>query len=246
MTTAVTSPRTGQLLLAGQAAAPDGPVDLTVMWTMHRGFRRDLEQFTRAVPATPVDDAATWTALAGRWDVFARILHGHHTAEDTGIWPLLLERVDAAGDAEGRSTLEAMAAEHRVIDPLLDACASGFRRMVVTPGSATRDALAQHVETARARLGEHLAHEERDAMALVQRHLTQDEWLRISVAYFEEPLTSRELLGIAAWVLPGLPTEALDRMRTEPKVPLLILVWRLALRRPFERRERRAFRYLPT
>ena len=104
--------------------------------------------------------------------MFARILHGHHTAEDAGIWPFLLERVDAA---EGRSTLEAMSAEHRVIDPLLAACASGFRRMVVTPGSATRDALAQHVETARARLGEHLAHEERDAMALVQRHLTQDE-----------------------------------------------------------------------
>ena len=32
----------GQLLLAGQAAAPDGPVDLTMMWAMHHGFRRDL------------------------------------------------------------------------------------------------------------------------------------------------------------------------------------------------------------
>jgi hypothetical protein len=82
-------------------------------------------------------------------------------------------------------------------------------------------------------------------MALVQRHLTQDEWLRISVEYFEKPLSSRELLGLAAWVMHDLPGEALDRMRTEPKVPLLILVWRLALRRPFERRERRAFRYLP-
>jgi len=38
-----TRPHPGQLLLRGQAAAPDGPVDLTVMWTMHRGFRRDLE-----------------------------------------------------------------------------------------------------------------------------------------------------------------------------------------------------------
>jgi hypothetical protein len=146
MTAAVTTPPTGQLRLPGQAAAPDGPVDLTVMWTMHRGFRRDLENFARAVRATPVDDRATWTALADRWEVFARILHGHHTAEDAGIWPLLLERADAAGDAEGRSTLEAMAAEHRVIDPLLDACASGFRRMVVTPGAATRDALAQHLD----------------------------------------------------------------------------------------------------
>jgi hypothetical protein len=244
MTTAAAT-RTRQLMLPGQSAAPDGPVDLTVMWTMHRGFRRDLENFARAVPATPVDDRATWAALAARWEEFARILHGHHSGEDAGVWPLLLERVDAAGDVDGRVTLEAMAAEHRVIDPLLDACAGGFRRMAVTPGAATRDALAQQVAAAREHLGEHLAHEEHDAMRLVQRHLTQDEWLRISVEYFEKPLTSRELMRVAAWVLHGLPAEALDRMRTEPKVPLLILVWRLVLRRPFERRERRAFRYLP-
>ena len=246
MTTAVTSQRTGQLRLPGQAAAPDGPVDLTAMWTMHRGFRRDLELFARTVPATPVDDATTWTALADRWSVFAWILHHHHTAEDAGIWPLLLDRVDAAGDAEGRATLEAMAAEHRVIDPLLDACAAGFRRMVVTTGAATREALARNVEGARTRLGEHLAHEERDAMALVQRHLTQDEWLRISAEFFEKPLTASELLQIAAWVIHELPAEATDRLRVEPKGPLLIAVWRLLLRRPFERRERRAFRYLPT
>jgi hypothetical protein len=236
--------RTGQLMLPGQAAAPDGPVDLTIMWTMHHGFRRDLQNFERAVPATPLGDQATWSALTTRWDRFARILHGHHSGEDAGIWPLLLERVDAAGDDEGRSTLEAMAAEHRVIDPLLDACAAGFRRMAVTPGAVTRDALARHVSAAREHLQEHLAHEERDAMQLVQRHLTLDEWLRLSIEYFDKPLTARELLGVAAWVLHDLPTEALDRMRSEPKVPTLILVWRLFLRRPFERRERRAFRHV--
>jgi hypothetical protein len=235
--------RSGQLLLRGQAAAPDGPVDLTVMWTMHHGFRRDLQKFARAVPATPLDDAATWAALAARWSVFARILHGHHAAEDAGVWPLLLDRIDASGDPAGRSTLEAMAAEHGVIDPLLDACAAGFRRMTVTPGAATRDALTAQVEAVGSHLGEHLAHEERDAMALVQRHLTHEEWLRLSVEYFEKPLTTGQLLEIAAWVLHELPDEAVDRMRFEPKVPTLILGWRLFLRRPFERRERRAFRY---
>jgi hypothetical protein len=245
MTTAPAAARTGQLMLAGQAAAPDGPVDLTVMWTMHRGFRRDLENFARAVPATPVDARATWAALALRWAEFSTILHGHHSGEDAGIWPLLLERVDAAGDIDGLSTLEAMTAEHRVIDPLLDACGAGFRRMTVTPGASTRNALAEHLVAAHEHLGKHLAHEEREAMALVQRHLTQEEWLSISVEYFEKPLTSRELMRLAAWVIHELPAEAVDRMRSEPKVPLLLLVWRFFLRRPFERRERRAFGYLP-
>jgi hypothetical protein len=241
--TTTSATRTGQLMLPGQAAAPDGPVDLTPMFTMHRGFRRDLENFARAVSVTPVDDAVTWAALARRWTLFASILHHHHSGEDAGLWPLLLDRVDATGDAEARRTLEAMAAEHGVIDPLLDRCAAGFRRMTVTPGAATREALARDVAAAQDHLGEHLAHEERDAMALVQRHLTQEEWVRISVEYFDKPLSSRELVRLAAWVLHELPAEALDRMRFEPKVPTLILVWRLFLRRPFERRERRAFRY---
>lgn len=239
-----TTRTTGQLLLPGQAAAPDGPVDLTVMWSMHRGFRRDLQDFDRAVPATPVDDRATWAALNARWDVFARILHGHHAGEDAGVWPLLLERIDATGDESGRATLEAMAAEHREIDPLLDTCTAGFRRMAVTPGPATREVLAGRVAVARERLGAHLAHEEREAMELVQRHLTLEEWRRLSVEYFEKPLTPAELRELAAWLFHGLPAEALDRMRLEPKVPLLIIVWRAFLRRPFERRERRAFRYV--
>lgn len=243
MTTAPIARRTGQLLLAGQAAAPDGPVDLTAMFTMHRGFRRDLANFTRAVPATPVDDRPTWAALAARWGVFAEILHHHHTGEDAGLWPLLLQRVDAAGDAAGRATLEAMTAEHRGIDPLLDACAAGFRRMAQNPSAGARDALVADLTAAAEHLGPHLAHEERDSMALVQRHLTQEDWLRVSVEHFERPLSAGQLLRLAQWVLPGLPPEALDRMKAEPKVPTLILLWRPFLRRPFDRRERRAFRY---
>jgi hypothetical protein len=235
--------RTGQLMLPGQVAAPDGPVDLTAMFTMHRGFRRDLAAFARAVPATPVDDRPTWAALAARWGLFAEVLHHHHTGEDAGLWPLLLERVDASGDAEGRATLEAMTAEHRRIDPLLDTCAAGFRGMAQNPTAAGRDALAADLTAAAEHLGTHLAHEERDSMALVQRHLTQQDWLRVSVEHFEKPLSPGQLLRLAQWVLPGLPPEALDRMKAEPKVPTLILLWRLFLRRPFDRRERRAFRY---
>ena len=244
MTRTPTRRPSGQLTLAGQAAAPEGPVDLTVMWLMHRGFRRDLEAFGRAVPATPLDAPATWSALAQRWEVFAQILHDHHAGEDAGLWPLLLERVDAARDGAGRATLEAMSAEHARIDPLLDACSAGFDRMARTPDAAARDALVQDLAGAREHLGAHLGHEERDAMRLVQSHLTQDEWQRLSVEFFEKPLTARQLMRVAAWVLQDLPAEGVDRLRRgDPKGPTLIALWRLLLRRPFERRERRAFRY---
>ena len=244
MTTTPTPPPTGQLMLPGQAAAPDGPVDLTAMFLMHRGFRRDLEAFGRAVPATPLSEPATWSALAERWRVFAEILHGHHAGEDAGLWPLLLERVDAAGDGEGRATLEAMSAEHSRIDPLLEVCDAGFRRMVRAPDAAAREALTRDLAAARDHLGAHLAHEERDALRLVQAHLSQDDYQRASFEYFEKPLTRRQLMRVAAWVLHDLPADWVDRLRRgEPKGPVLILMWRLFLRRPFERRERRAFRY---
>jgi hemerythrin-like domain-containing protein len=244
MTATPTRRPTGQLLLPGQAAAPDGPVDVTVMWLMHHGFRRDLGNFGRAVAATPVDDPATWSALAQRWEVFAQILHDHHAGEDAGLWPVLLERVDAAGDGGGRATLEAMSAEHERIDPLLHACATGFRRMASVPHATSRDGLVDDLAATREHLGAHLAHEERDAMRLVQTHLSQEDWQRLSVEYFEKPLTTRQLMRVAAWVLHDLPTEGVDRLRVDdPKGPTLVLLWRLFLRRPFERRERRAFRY---
>ena len=88
-----------QVFLPGQAAAPEGPVDMIMMYVMHHAFRRDLAAFAARVPTVAVDDAATWRALAQRWTDFASVLHNHHSGEDAGLWPLLLERVDAAVDA---------------------------------------------------------------------------------------------------------------------------------------------------
>src|SRR3954469_11501856 len=82
------------LLLPGQAAAPDGPVDLTMMYVLHRAFRRDLAAFAAAAPATALDDRRAWARLARRWQLFAALLQHHHRGEDAGLWPLLRERTD--------------------------------------------------------------------------------------------------------------------------------------------------------
>jgi hypothetical protein len=243
-TTLTTRPGSpGQLLLAGQAAAPDGPVDLTMMWVMHRGFRRDLENFARATWSTPVGDRATWRLLYDRWRLFSTILHHHHTGEDAGLWPLLLERVDAAGDTAGRTTLEAMAAEHAGIDPLLAACSVGFARLAGTADDAARTALAADVAAARDHLGGHLQHEERDAMRLLQQYLRHTDWERVGKEFFEPAYSTRDLLDVVAWVMHGLPREGVARMREQQGGRVLVAMWRLFLRRPFGRRERRAFRY---
>ena len=52
-----------QLRLPGQAASPEGPVDMYMMYLMHFGFRRDLAAFAAAAAATPIADRDTWDCL---------------------------------------------------------------------------------------------------------------------------------------------------------------------------------------
>src|SRR3954447_4532430 len=175
MTTSSLSTSTPQVTFPGQAAAPHGPCDLLPMFLMHHAFRRDLRMFSAAAAATPLEDRATWRALESRWRGFARILHHHHSGEDRLLWPLLLARVDAAGDAAGRATLEAMEAEHGEIDPLLSRCAEGLARLAAVPDADARAALVVRLSATQERLGAHLGHEERDAMVLLQRTITPEE-----------------------------------------------------------------------
>ncbi len=231
----------GPLTLPGQAAAPQGPVDLTPMFLMHHAFRRDLAAFGRAVDRTPVADRTTWRALDLRWRRFSTILHHHHTGEDTYIWPVLVAAVDAGGTPEDRATLDAMEAEHAEIDPLLEACARGFAALAERADEPARDALAGDVTRARERLATHLGHEEREALALVQRFLTVEEWARMD-REVGQGFPTTLIPFTLAWLLHDLPADGRAAAREFLGTPLW-LVGSLAFRRRFERTERAAFRY---
>jgi hypothetical protein len=230
-------------LLPGQESDHRGPVDLTVMYLVHHAFRRDLADFAAAVPLTPVEDRAAWQALRERWGLFSAVLHHHHTGEDVGLWPLLLERLDAEGDVDGRATLEAMAAEHDDIDPLLAACEAGFDRLAQTPDDDARAALTVRVVAAREHLARHLRHEEVDALALVQRHLSQADWLALEKTHFKAEYGFRDTVRMVNWVLEGLPASALEGLRRDRATRPLLLLGRLG-RRGFARRQHAAFGHL--
>lgn len=235
-----TTPPAGQLMLPGQAAAPSGPADMMMMYVMHHAFRRDLTRFAEAVGATPVEDRATWQALAARWDRFFEVLHHHHTAEDDLIWPYLIGRADQAE----RATLEAMEEEHGEIDPLLTSVAEGFTALagdrVPSGAEDLRAALKVRMAATRDSLARHLAHEETEAIAILQRHTPADEWKQI-----EERIGKRKsavpLSFMVGWCAEDVPPRQLDEIFGAVGLPFKVL-W-LLTRRRFRRGERKAFRY---
>ena len=134
-----------------------------------------------------------------------------------------------------------MEAEHAEIDPLLAACAEGFARLASHADDDARAALAVRLVATRESLARHLAHEETDAMAILQRLMTQEDWAR----------ARRGVLQAGPGVPPvvascrGRRTACRARCSTasSPRAGLgFKLVW-LATRRRFAVREERAFRY---
>jgi hypothetical protein len=235
-----TTTPTAQMMLPGQAAAPAGPADMMMMYVMHHAFRRDLTRFTEAVGATPLEDRETWQALAVRWDRFFEVLHHHHSAEDDLIWPYLLERADA----EERTTLDAMEAEHGEIDPLLTSVAEGFLALagdrVPANGDDLRAALRVRMAATRDCLARHLEHEETEAIAILQRHTTAQSWKAI-----EDQIGKRKstlpLWFMVGWCAEDVPRAKLDEIFGAVGLPFKLL-W-LVTRGRFRRSERAAFKY---
>jgi hemerythrin-like domain-containing protein len=233
-----------QLLLPGQAAAPGGPVDMMVMYLMHHAFRRDLGRFATAVPHTPTDDRATWQALSERWGRFSDILHKHHSGEDAGIWPFLLERADE----DERATLLAMEAEHEKIDPQLASCEQLLGVLAGTDETQDRDRLRAQLSVrlaeTRELLDHHLRHEESGAMVILQRHMTPEDWERIEKEHFRDGGNGlRYLVYVVNWIAEDLSPAVLDTVFATVGQAFRVVGW--LGRRRFRRLERRAFRYLP-
>jgi hypothetical protein len=137
-----------------------------------------------------------------------------------------------------------MEEEHDGIDPLLISVAEGFAALAGdrTPadGEDLRAALAVRMAATRDLLDRHLAHEETDAIAILQRHCTQDSWQAV-----EEQIGARKppvpMPFMVGWCAEGVPRAQLDEAFGIVGTPVKVL-W-LLTRGRFRRAERRAFRY---
>lgn len=90
----------------------DGTASMaTMIMCSHHAFRRDVACFAKALASF---DATRAEALRDEWTKFRAALHGHHTVEDTAIFPDLRGKHASIAGA-----LDELEAQHRAIDPLL-------------------------------------------------------------------------------------------------------------------------------
>jgi iron-sulfur cluster repair protein YtfE (RIC family) len=186
-------------LLPGQAAAPEGPADVRRVYVLHHGLRRDLASFTAATRATPASDAATWRALLRRWDLFAAILRDHHRKEDEILWPYLRDRAAQANDLSALKLLEDMETDHAIVDPLLSEARRALERQISRPLDLDRAGLVAIFEQLAAELDDHLSHEEREALAILQRYVGDRAWADLERGRLRGRLPLGVQLHIMSW-----------------------------------------------
>lgn len=122
----------------------------TMLLLSHHAFRRDIARFITAVEHITAGDHSRNEAVQTEWHTSLRTaLHGHHTAEDTHIFPdLRKNHPDLA------AALDTLTEQHHRIDPVLERGNVAFANLA-HPEEA-RAVLAELKQL----LDEHLAFEE--------------------------------------------------------------------------------------
>lgn len=172
------------------------PADLSMMPIIHDAFRRDLRRLGRLVDA-PGDgpQGPDRTAARALWSFLLDQLEHHHTSEDERLWPLVRGK-DL--DATQLAVLDEMEKEHAALEQAIEELTQALRSSS-TPSAALSDA----VRRLEGLLEDHLDHEEREAVPLVETVLSQAD-----LSAFERHQKKRMGLRGAAmffpWLLDGL------------------------------------------
>lgn len=95
----------------------DGTASMaTMLMLSHHAFRRDIARFILAVEQIKAGDASRAEAVRAEWDKSYRMaLHGHHTMEDSAVFP----------DIRGKhpdlaAAIDLLMEQHHTIDPVLE------------------------------------------------------------------------------------------------------------------------------
>jgi iron-sulfur cluster repair protein YtfE (RIC family) len=172
-------------------------LDFLMMYATHDAFRRDLARLAAAAdPRT-----GSLRAFKEGWKTFTYYLTIHHSSEDKALWPPV--RRKAGLTAEQVAVLDAMEAEHAVLDPLMASVDSQL-------ASGDLERLPATVAELTAALTAHLENEEAAGLPLLDKLLSEKEW-----SDFED--VQKNAVGVKGaaqffpWVLDGAPASVEEK-----------------------------------
>jgi len=201
----------------------DAPAEVGFMRALHAALRRDLSRLRDAAAQIDSSAGAPATVLAG-WDTFRAELDNHHQAEDDDLWPVLRRELSDPGEL---ASVDAMVEEHKHIEPALEGVDAALR------GGGE---LAAPVETLSTVVLDHLAHEEREVLPLIEQHMTRAQW-RAFMVKERNKRPPRERPEFLTWVLDDAGERDAAAVLTELPPPAR-LVYRWVLRPRYDAQHR--------
>ena len=147
------------------------PTDAFDMAVAHRAFRNELHNAPGLVGDVAHGDTARAAVVGAHLRFIRAALHHHHSAEDDLIWPKLLARAPAFADDITR-----MEQAHRGIADADTEVESLLVAWLPSADAALGRQLVAAVEDLSARVDVHLADEEQNVVALINEHITAEEW----------------------------------------------------------------------
>jgi len=193
------------------------------MRAMHDAMRRDLTRLRAAAEQLDATKNAPSTVLAG-WDGFRDELEFHHRAEDDDLWPVLRRELTEPDDI---AAIDAMVEEHRHIGPALADVDGALHGGGDLPAKV--DALSNVVL-------DHMAHEEREVLPLIERNMTRAQWREWLVTE-RNRRPPRQRPEFLTWVLDDASDQDAAAVFAEIPPPAR-LVYRLVLRPRYDAQHR--------
>lgn len=189
--------------------------DLEMLYLIHDAFRRDAQRLARVAEDGVSEDPAVHDAVLVGWHGFSRELHHHHSIEDEMFWPRMRTRLEDEPDA--LAVLDAMEAEHALLDPALATVEAAFDDREHGP-----DVLAERLDAVVHLLRSNLAHEEKDAVPLMARTITAPEVHRLSKDAIHS-LSYSELREATPYLFEGAPEDRARRLLRELPLPVRLV-----------------------
>jgi len=178
------------------------PVPTRMMAIVHAALRRDLIRTREALERRPPPAGRQRRALGEHVVWLMDWLHEHHSSEDEGLWPLVLQRNPAAG-----VLLEGMQADHQRIIPAAEKLTTAGRRYATTTSEQPRIELVGALDDLMAVLLPHLDREVAEVMPVVSASISRADWDAHEQQYHISPKSSIELAMEGLWLIDDLDPE---------------------------------------